>query len=99
MDEKQTQLNADAADYFRSLAGLKYPQALADAYPRIANMIFELKDNPPRLRDYMESLISDARGGRRGFQFDVLMDIQCVREVMLGDVNQFVLDERTKWVS
>ena len=99
MDDEKTQLNAAAADYFRSLAGLKYPQALADAHPRIANTIFELKEFQPRLRDYFDSLIADARGGRHGFRFDVLMDIQGLREVMLGDVNQFVLDDTTKWVS
>lgn len=36
---------------------------------------------------------------RQGFPFDVLMDIQALREFMLGDVNQFVADDSTKWVS
>lgn len=99
MDDNQSQLNAAAADYFRTLSGVKYPQALADTHPHIANTIFELKDVRPRLRNYFDSLIADARGGRRGFAFEVLMEIQNLREAMLGDVNQFVLDDRTKWVS
>ena len=92
-------LNPAADDYFRTLAGLKYPQALATAFPRIANMLFELKDDKLKLRDCFASLIEDVRGGRQGFPFEVLMNIQDVREAMLGDVNQFAIDDATKWVS
>lgn len=99
MADEKPELNAAADDYFRTLAGLKYPQALATAYPRIVNTLFEFKDNKLKLRGYFDSLIEDARGGRQGFPFDVLMDIQALREVMLGDVNQFVLNDTTKWVS
>lgn len=99
MADDQPQLKAAADDYFRTLPGLKYPQALMDAFPRIANTIFDVKDDPPKLRGYFDSLINDERGGRRGFPFDVLMDIQDLREVMIGDVNQFVSDDTTKWVS
>ena len=99
MAEDQAQLNAAAADHFRSLQGLKFPQALADAYPRIANTIFDLKDDQLKLRSYFDSLIEDTRAGRHGFPFDVLMDIQELRETMIGDVNQFVMDDTTKWVS
>lgn len=99
MAEDQVQLNAAAADYFRSLQGLKFPQALADTFPRIANTVFELKDDKLKLRNYLDSLIEDKRTGRHGFPFDVLMDIQDLREAMIGDVNQFVMDDTTKWVS
>lgn len=99
MADDQAQLNAAAADYFRSLQGLEFPQALVDAFPRIANTVFELKDNQPNLRNYFDSLIEDTRAGRHGFPFDVLMDIQDLREAMIGDVNQFVMDDTTKWVS
>ncbi len=99
MSDDKVQLNAAAENYFRTLAGLKYPQALAQQYPRIAQAIFDHKDNANELRAYFASLIEDARGDRRGFPFDVLMDIQDLREFMLGDVNQFVADDDTKWVS
>lgn len=99
MAEDQVQLTDAAADYFRLLEGLKYPQALVDAYPRIANAIFEFKDNQLNLRNYFNSLIEDTRAGRHGFPFEVLMDIQDLREAMIGDVNQFVPDDTTKWVS
>ena len=99
MADDQVHLKAEAADYFRSLQGLKYPQALADAFPRIANAIFDVKDNKLNLRNYFDSLIEDTRTGRHGFPFDVLMDLQDLREAMIGDVNQFVMDDTTKWVS
>ncbi|MCF8160564.1 MAG: hypothetical protein K9J76_07660 [Polaromonas sp.] len=99
MSDDTVQLNAAAEDYFHTLAGLKYPQALADQYPRIAQTIFNLKDNQTQLRACFASLIEDGRGDRHGFPFDVLMDIQGLREFMLGDVNQFVADDTTKWVS
>jgi hypothetical protein len=99
MADEQAQLKADADDYFRTLAGLKYPQALVTAFPRIVNTLFEFKDNKLKLHDYFDSLVKDVRGGRQGFPFDVLMNLQDLREVMLGDVNQFVMDDTTKWVS
>ena len=99
MTDDKPQLNAAADDFFRTLAGLKYPQALADEYPRIANAIFELKDDKPKLREHFDALTKNARGQRQGFPFAVLMNIQDLREIMLGDVNQFVLDDVNKWVS
>lgn len=99
MTDNIVQLNAAAEDYFRTLEGLKYPQALAEQYPRIAQTIFNLKDDETQLRACFASLIEDARGDRHGFPFDVLMDVQTLREFMLGDVNQFVADDTTKWVS
>ena len=99
MADEKSQLSDAADNYFRTLPGLKYPQALVDEFPRIANEIFHLRDDKPKLSEHFDSLASDTRGGRSGFQFDVLMNIQDLREVMLGDVNGFVLDDTTKWVS
>jgi hypothetical protein len=99
MADEQPQLDKAAEDYFRALPGLKYPQALTDAYPRIANKLFELKDSKTALRDYFESLTNDTRGKRAGFPFGVLMNLQDIREIMVGDANGFVPDDTTKWVS
>ncbi len=99
MTDNIVQLTAAAEEYFRTLGGLNYPQALAGQYPRIAQTIFNHKDDETQLRAFFASLIEDARGDRHGFPFDVLMDIQALRELMLGDVNRFVADDSTKWVS
>lgn len=99
MADENAQLESSADNYFRTLSGLKYPQALVDGYPRIANKLFELKEKKNELRDYFDSLASDQRGGRQGFPFNVLMNIQDLREIMVGDTTGFVLDDTTKWVS
>ena len=99
MAEDQVQLEGTAENYLRTLPGLKYPQALVDKFPRIVNMIVKLKDDKTKLRAYFDSLTNDTRGGRQGFPFNVLMNIQDLREAMLGDVTGFVLDDTTKWVS
>ena len=99
MAEDKVQLDGVADRYLRSLPGLAYPQALVDRFPRIANKIVSLKDDKRQLRAYFESLTNDTRGGRQGFPFNVLMNIQDLREAMLGDVTGFVLDDTTKWVS
>jgi hypothetical protein len=99
MADENTQLESSADNYFRTLSGLKFPQALVDGHPRIANKIFELREKKSELREYFDSLASDKRGGRQGFAFNVLMNIQDLREVMVGDATGFVLDDTTKWVS
>lgn len=99
MDENALLLEAATDAYLRSLSGLKYPQALVEKFPRIANAIVALKNDKRRLREYFESLTNDTRGGRQGFPFNVLMDIHNMREAMLGDNIGFVLDDNTKWVS
>lgn len=99
MADEKPQLDKAAEDYFRALPDLKYPQALVDAYPRIVNKLFELKDSKVPLREYFDSLTNDTRGKRAGFPFSVLMNLQDVREIMLGDANGFVADDTTKWVS
>jgi len=93
------QLSSEADAYFRSIEGLKYPQALVDQYPRIANQLAELKDSKTKLREYFKSLTNDERGNRAGFPFGVLMNLQDLRDAMLGPTDAFGFDEATKWVS
>lgn len=94
---EEVQLSPEAEDYFRTLDGNDYPQALVDAYPRIANSIVELRDDKQKLREYFDGLLNDIRGGRRGFSLGVLMDIQSLRDHMVGPPSG--ADEIIKWVS
>jgi len=95
----EEKLDPAAEQFLRTLPGLTYPQALVERFPRIANKIFSLKNDKRQLRAYFESLTNDTRGGRQGFPFNVLMNIQDLREIMVGDNVGFVLDDTTKWVS
>lgn len=78
------ELSPEADDFFRTLPGSDYPQALVDNYPRIANTIVELRFDRVKLEGYLNSLLNDARGKRQGFPFNVLMDLQNLRDFMLG---------------
>ena len=78
------ELSVEADDFFRTLPGDSYPQALVDHVPRIANSIVELRYDRSKLEEYFQSLLNDIRGGRQGFPFSVLMNLQNLRDVMLG---------------
>ena len=93
---ENVELSVVADSFFRTLPGKDYPQALVDSFPRIANTIVELRDDRAKLSQYLDSLLNDTRGGRQGFPFSVLMEIQNLREVLLGDV--FGPDDSTRWV-
>ena len=55
------------------------PIALLRRYPRIANLIASVWGAPECLNTYMESLLTDQRGNRRGFPPDVLQDLVSLR--------------------
>ena len=93
----EVHLSAAADDFFRTLSGTDYPQALVDGYPRIANTIVELRDDREKLKSYFDTLLSDTRGGRQGFSFKVLMDIQNLHDLLVGP--QTGSDDIIKWVS
>lgn len=81
---EEVELSQEADDFFRTLPGDEYPQALVDQYPRIANSIVELRYDRAKLEAYFQSLLNDSRGGRQGFPFSVLMNLQTLRDSMLG---------------
>ena len=55
------------------------PHALSGAFPRIANMIAQLWPNAAGFSDYMNELLVDRRGGRKGFPLEVLADLNRLR--------------------
>ncbi len=77
-------LSFEAEDYFRTLPGLRYPQALIHEFPRIANEIADLRYDEVRLQAYFETLLSDGRGGRTGFSSAVVLNLQQLRDAMTG---------------
>jgi len=56
------------------------PHELRQGYPRIANRLARLWDTPAACREYLDSLVLDRRGGRRGFAREVLQEIRALRE-------------------
>lgn len=84
MPDADVELSNEADDFFRTLPGDVYPQALVENYPRIANTIAELRFDRAKLDAYFQSLLNDSRGGRQGFPFAVLMNLQNLRDTLLG---------------
>lgn len=83
--EEGVELSMEADDFYRTLPGDQYPQALVDQYPRIANTIVELRYDRAKLKEYFTTLLNDSRGGRQGFPFAVLKDLQNVHDLLVGD--------------
>ena len=51
------------------------PVALMRHFPRIANMIAAAWDDLVQFETYMDSLLTDKRGGRKGFPTDVITEL------------------------
>lgn len=79
-----TQLSAQAVEFLSTLEGGDYPKALVEGYPRIMNTIVELRDDRDKLKNYMDTLLNDVRGGRKGFSLGILMNIQDLRDRLVG---------------
>lgn len=81
------QLSFEAEDYFRTLPGLRYPQALVHEFPRIANEIADLRYDEVRLQAYFQTLLNDDRGGPKGFSPPVVLNLLQLRDAMIGAFN------------
>ena len=51
------------------------PRALMQKFPRIANLVAVLWQDPNSLRRYVDDLLVDKRGNRQGFSIDVLREL------------------------
>ncbi len=55
------------------------PNTLLAKFPRIANLIAVLWQDPRSLRRYIDDLLVDKRGNRQGFPLDVLRELFALR--------------------
>jgi hypothetical protein len=55
------------------------PNALLTKFPRIANLVAVLWQDPNSLRRYLDDLLVDKRGNRQGFPLDVLRELFAIR--------------------
>ena len=62
------------------------PSALATQFPRIANRLAAEWVNPETCRAYLYELLTDTRGGRKGFPEDVLGDLLALH-VLYSDMH------------
>lgn len=80
----EPKINPAAAAFFDTLSPADYPHQLIAIYPRIANRIFALRTHKEALRSYFETLLTDTRGGRRGFPFPIDVEIQDLFTLLIG---------------
>jgi hypothetical protein len=83
-----------AEAFYRKLPEADYPKALIEGYPRIADKIFSLRANKEALRVYFDSLLTDDRGGRQGFPFPVIVNVQGLYDSMVGISDGFIKTNR-----
>jgi len=60
------------------------PIELLKTFPRIANALARVWNQPAECRSYMEDLIVDRRGNRSGFPVEVLENLLTLRDYYLG---------------
>jgi hypothetical protein len=61
-------------------AGLAQPEALKAKFPHVLNKIAAAWGSALAMTELMQGLTLDLRGGRQGFPFDVLVEIQALND-------------------
>jgi hypothetical protein len=54
------------------------PNATREGFPRIVNLLALLWSRPEALTSYLDELVVDRRGGRRGFPLTVLQELRAL---------------------
>jgi hypothetical protein len=74
------------------------PNALAAQFPRIANLLCAVWADPLACRKYLAELLTDDRGGRKGFRTAMLREIQMLQayHAQLHPRSDFNLDGVTQ---
>ncbi len=72
------------ARWATSLPDEVQPLALLQSLPRIANTIAHLWHDDAALRAYLDELLVDQRGGRRGFPPEIQNELLILREYCEG---------------
>jgi hypothetical protein len=72
---KVTEITEQVWNWIESLPQEVRPGGLIQRFPRIANKLAEVWKRPAQCEKYLDTLMLDQRGGRKGFPPDVAMEI------------------------
>jgi hypothetical protein len=75
-------LSGKAIDWLLALPANVRPQQLSTRFPRIANALAEIWDNPEERDAAVDKLLGDGRKGRKGFPPEVHHELIALREWM-----------------
>jgi hypothetical protein len=60
------------------------PRVLIERYPRLVNLIAETWRSAQDCQQTFDDLIDDRRGGRRGFSFEIEVELRALRQYRAG---------------
>ena len=60
------------------------PRRLAERYPRVLNSIAETWTSPDKWEQTFDDLLSDQRGGRKGFPYEIEVELKALRRYREG---------------
>ena len=89
-----SRLSEQAENWLLALPEAVRPTRLAASYPRVVNRLCEHWRRPTEMDRYFEDLLTDRRGGRQGFPFNIANEIATLSEYYRREV--FPL-RRTIW--
>lgn len=72
-------LTGAAIDWVLALPPSLRPRKLCEQYPRVANALADAWRDPFERKRVLDDLLTDRRGGRRGFPLEVLGEIEALR--------------------
>jgi len=75
-------------DWIVALPEAARPKKLADGNPRIANALAECWDDAVRANAYIDDLLTDRRGGRRGLPTDVKEELQLLQQLLTNSIKR-----------
>jgi hypothetical protein len=90
----ETCLSEQAESWLLALPEAVRPSSLAASHPRVVNRMCQLWRRPTEMDRYFEDLLTDRRGGRQGFPFNIASEIASLSEHYRREV--FPL-RRTLW--
>ena len=83
LDAEQIRINKDVLAWLEQLPPEVRPKELAIQYPRIFNKIVELWRRPLLCEKYLDELLMDERGTRKGFPEDVATELTVLKNHFL----------------
>lgn len=73
------------------------PRHLQVKYPRVANRIAALWADPTGCESYLDDLLTDKRGGRKGFPLNVAQEIASIRDYYFRLHHKGTAWEHVEW--
>ena len=77
-------LSGRAIDWLLRLPAGVRPEHLSSRFPRIANALAEVSDDPEESRTSLDKLLGDGRKGRKGFPPEVHHELIALRDWMIA---------------